>query len=534
MAKDINIHLKTQGAAQTKQQLEEVGKASQRVGEQTAAGQKRGADETEKTTQKISGMSRVLSSLKTQVMGLVGAYLGLQGVRAVVTWLIQKLERIAQLQKDIYQSSLSLAEMGQALEMQTGTRGMQMHWAQQVAGLQAAGALRGPGVAQQMMVSMDIALAAQGGIKNQQVMALAAQLAPFIGAAGLGPEEVSKLFEFAGTAGVPPTAEGYKDFFAKLQVGYTASKATVFGQYLLGLQKGVTPFMAMGGGLEKGISTFVGARAVSPNEALAATLVEQMARLASGAYERPRKAMERKLGISWEAISMDERLNALLQYVGGIPEARRGEVLAAQGFPIELTSRIGMMVSPEARGAMAGARGQVGAAAPAMIDELTRIYTESLLGRERATEAGIGLKKIIAAPEFADWQTRIKTARAEHEILVGKGRDRWIYDSLEPYVMAFEQMMAEIREIPSEAISKEEQSRIIMLYKRLNQSVTGMSTWLPATFYPKGLAEAEGYQYTQELQGLQGRAPMEIHYHNDQNYYPRVGSDERGPRFTQD
>jgi len=533
MAKDINIHVKTPGAQQAKQQLNEVGKSSQRVGDKTASGHKQAADAVDKSTQKLTGMGRILSTLKGQVMSLVGAWLGLQGVRAIINWLIQKLERIAQLQKDIYQQSLTLAQIGQALEMQTGTRGMQQYWAQQAAMLQAAGGLAGPGVAQQMMVSADIAFQAQGGIKSPQILAMLAQFAPFIGAQQMAPEEVAKLFEFAGTAGITPTPEAYKKFFAQLQAGYTASKATVFGQYLMGLQKGVTPYMAMGGTLEPGISAFVGARAVSPNEALAATLVEQMTRLASGAYERPRKAMERELGVSWETMTMDERLNALLQYVGGIPEARRGEVLAAQGFPIELTSRIGTMVSPEAMGAMGAAGRVVGVAGAPQIDQLSQDYLQSVLGKERKAEAEASLVKLKAAPEFADWQTRLKKAQADFDVLLAKNQDRWIKDSIEPQVMAIEALQKELEEHIKTLPEGEGRERAEALRERIQKSLSymvpfqyGLGIDVFPYAYPQGLAVGRGYEFTREFQ--------QIVYDNSTNYYPRTGSDERGPRVGRD
>ena len=424
MSKDINIHLKTRGAGQTKQQLEDVGQAAKQVGDKTAEGHKEGAGAVDKTSQKMTRMGRVLGNLKSQVMSFVGAYLGLQAVRGVVTWLITKLEKIAQLQKEIYEKSLSFMEVGQALEMQTGTVGMQQDWAQQATKLQAAGGLRGPDVAQQMMISMDVALQRQGGIKAPQVMALAMQLAPFVGAQQMGPEEVAKLFEFAETAGIAPTTEAYGKYFAKIQAGYTASKATVFGQYMVGLQKGVTPFMAAGGTLEEGIAAYSAARKVTYNEMVAAQLLEQTARLASGAYKKPREAIEQGLGVRWDELSMNERYNALLQYAGGLPGARREQILAEQGFPAEITSKIGMLVTPGALTTLAETREKVQASTTALLDKQTQAYLDSVLGKERIADAEIALKGIKVAPEFADWQTRLENAEEEVKIRAARGKVR--------------------------------------------------------------------------------------------------------------
>ncbi len=527
MAKDINIHVKAKDTGRTKQQLDDVGRSAKDVGTKTAEGSKQATAATDKTTQKLSGMGKILGTLKSQVMAFIGAWLGLQAVIKVVTYLIQKLERIQQLQREIYEKSLSFAEIGQALEFQTGTKGRQQHWATQAAGLQAAGGLASPAVAQQMLISMDIAFAAQGGIKSPQVMGVAGQLAPFVGAAGLGPSEVSQLFKFAGTAGIAPTTAAYKQYFAQLQAAYTASQSTDFGQFLSGAQKGVTEYITQGGTLGEGLSAYGGAVAVTASENLAATLVEQTARLSSGAYARPRQAIERGLGVRWEALSMNERMDALLKYVGGIPQSRRSQVLAEQGFPVELTTGIGKMITPGAMQTMAATREAVAGASAADVDAQTQAYLESTLGKAKAGEAGRAAKTIEAGPEFASWQERLKTARAEHEILVGKGEDRWIRDKVEPYVMAVEDLQKEITAFEprteEERLRKEE---LLFIIKSSMMMPTGLLTQFLGT---AGQVGGLGYKWTGEFEALQ--QPVII---NDSSvkYYPRVGTDDtgRGPR----
>jgi len=522
MSKDINIHLKTRGAEQTKQQLGEVGKKTQQLGQKTTEGQKQAADATEKASSKMTGMGRILTGLKSQVMGFVGAWLGLQGVQKVITYIIEKLERIQQLQKDIYQNSLNLAEIGQALEFQTGTRGKQQFWTQQAVSLQQAGGLVSPQVAQQMLVSMDIAFGAQGGIKNKQILDLGKQLAPFVGAAGLGPEQVAKVFEFAGTAGIAPTEQGYKQYFTQLQAAYTASKATDFGQFMLGIQRGVTPYMAMGGTLQEGLSTFAGARAVMSNEQLAAMLVEQVARLSGGGYEKPRMAIEKSLGVQWSQLSMDKRTAALLQYVKGIPESQRQQVLAKQGFPVELTSKIGMMVTPEAQQTMESTRKKVASATTNMVDQITDIYLKSVLGKERVSKAKIAEKEVETGPQFADWQTRISEARKDVEIDIAKGQDRWMSDKLEPYVLALEKMRDELKvegKPPSEGPEKE-------IYLDIEDAIADINrTFLSIYWYPPSLAARRGYRATERLNTLRGLGPAPIinNYDNRRIFNPVVG-----------
>jgi hypothetical protein len=294
---------------------------------------------------------------------------------------------------------------------------------------------------------LDIAFARQGGIKSRQIQELARQLAPFIGAAGLGPEEVAKVFEFAGTAGIAPTEQAYKEYFAKLQAGYTASKATDFGQFMMGLQKGGTAYMAMGGTLEEAISAFASARSVMANEALAATLIEQVTRLSSGGYEKPREAIEKKLGVRWENLAMDERMNALLRYVESIPEAKRGQVLTEQGFPAELTTQVGKMVSPEAKRTMEATRQQVADATAMMIEQQTKAYMESILAEQRKAEAEIAGKAVREGPAYASMLRHLSKARADFDISAAKGQDRWLRDSIEPQVLAIESFIAELDDL---------------------------------------------------------------------------------------
>jgi len=494
MAKDVNIHLKTTGAEQTKADLDRTGQSAKQLGDKTAEGQKRAGAATEQGTKKLGAMGRMINTLKTQVMGFIGAFLGIQAVVKVVTYLIRKLERVAELQKEIYEKSLQFAEIGQALEFQTGTLGKQQFWSKQAIELQKAGALRGPDVAQQMLVSADIAFADLGGVKNKAVRDLAKQLAPFVGAAGLGGEEVSKLFEFAGAAGIEPTADAYKQYFAQLHAGYTASKATDFGQFMMGLQKGGTAYTTMGGTLEEAISTFAAARSVMANESLAATLVEQVARLSGGGYEKPRAAMEQALGVTWSDMSMDERTAALLQYVGRLPQATRTQTLVEQGFPQELTTGIGKMVSPEAMHTLESTRQEVAEATASMLDEITQAYLESMLGKERQQQATIAKREAKQGPDFADWQRRMDDARSKFKIKEAANQDLLFRDALEPFFLTFVEMYNQLK-TPEGEIPSSGPARRLALEIRKEALRMGYLQFL----YPVGVAKKKGYEFSRRL-----------------------------------
>lgn len=522
--KDVNIHVKTPGAEEAKRHLDDVARSANHVGEKTADS----SAKFDQATVKISNMGNILSRLKTQVVGFLGAWLGLEGVQRLISGLIAKLERVVTLQKEIYDQSIDLNQVGQSLEMQTGTVGQQQQWTQKALALQQAGGLRDIGTAQQMMVSMDIAFAAQGGIKNPEVLGIANQLAPFVGANQLGGQEVTKLFEFAGTAGIAPTAGAYTDYFAKLQAGYTASKATDFGQFMIGLQKGGTAYMAAGGSLESVISQFSGARSVMANESLAATLMEQSLRLSSGGNIGVTKAIEESLGVNFAELSTDQRQQALLDYIQLLPEATRIQSLVAQGMPAELATGMSKLVSPEALTSTAAASTAVGGARAESVDKISSMYLRSPLGRERALDAKSAAEKIEASQAFTDWQQRLKGAKSRHDVLVAKGEDLWSRpDSAEPYLMVFDQMLAELSELEPKLSGDD-----VIKARRLRRDI--MFTMGQAEDYPvlklyPSRATKAGIEYGEQLGELKQTT---IIYDNSVNYQRPI--EGASPRYSQD
>ncbi len=539
--KEAKFHITAAGADQAKRQTKDVANSVKDLGDKTNEAGKKGAAGTDKSTKKLMGMGRVLTSLKSQVAGFITAWLGLQGVQKIITYLIEKLERVKQLQADIYQKSLSLAEVGQALEFQTGTAGKQQHWSRQAAMLQEAGGLPDISTAQSMMISGDIAFSAQGGIKNPKIMAMLKQIAPFAGTAGMTGDEVAKAFEFGGTAGIDRTPEAYSDYFAQLHAGYTASKADRFGPFMVGLQKGGTAYMSQGGSLVEAISSFASARAVTSNEALAANLLEQTARLSGGAYAKPRQSIERGLGVSWSDLTMDQRKSALLQHVSNIPESSRAEVLTAQGFPVELSTQIGKLVTPEAQDTLVATRQKVAAADRSSIDPMVQSYMQTDLAKQRQLDAQKSLMDLDIGPAFASWQRRIEKTKKAHDILVATGKDPTSSDRIQPYATALEEIVDELKEVEP-SLTGDDAERAAIMKRKLYTYINAMSDpFIGRFFYSKGYASARGQEFTEQLTEFQDAAlqtPAATVIHNDHsiNNYPVAGSDADrgiGGRFKQ-
>lgn len=474
---EIDIHIKAKNAEEAKRQLDELRKKFGQVGDDTEKSQKKGAEAADKHTQKLGGLSRVMSSLHTQVAGLLAGFLSLAVVQKIFDFLARRMENMAAAMREVNQQSLKLQQIGQALEFQTGTVGKQRDWAKTASDVQKAGALESPSVAQQMLISADIAFAKQGGIKNPAIIELVKQLAPMAGAGLLAPEQVAKFFEFAGAAQIEAAPDAYKDYFAKLRAGFTASKATNFGDFMIGLQKGATGYLAQGGTLTEAIAAFSSARSVMASEELAATLLEQTARLSGGGYERPRQAIERGVGVKWADINMDQRLAAVLKYVASIPEAQRTQKLVEQGFPAELASQVSKMVSPEASAVMASTRDAVKAASSSQIEEMSRAYMESAPAKEQAAMAAADAQKLAASPAFEAWDRRRKIAEEQFKVLYSQHRDRAVIpDKVEPDVMAYEQMIKEFEAFAPSA-SDPQAAAMLLRDMKLNVRALKLMPW---------------------------------------------------------
>jgi hypothetical protein len=509
---EVNIHLKTPGAQQAQQALGKTATSARKLGDEAHKGGRKGADGLGALEKKSKGIGNIFTTLKGQVIGFVGAWIGLEGVQKIITVIIQKLERMQQLQATIYQQTISLSELGQKLEYQTGTVGQQQGWAKKAVDLQAAGALKGTDVAQQMMVSADIAFAGMGGIKNPRVMAMLNKIAPIVGSAGFSGSEIAQAFEFAGSAGIQQNAGAYEDYFAKLHTAYTKSKATDPGGFISGLQSGVTGYIGLGGSMAKGMSLFGAARSVIGSEMQAGTAIEQLTRLSGGAYEKPRESLEKALGVKWSNLNMDQRAESLLQHAHNIPASERIQTLVEQGFPAELASVVAKLVSPEARGVLASTHIAVSDATAETETAQVQAYIKSPLGLERRSQAKRLAGKLKAGPAFAAWQRLYGDAESEFEILEAKGKDRWIQDRHEPTVMAMEKMLEQLEASPDYPDKQTDTSSL----KHSIGVLSGLTD-----IHPQAWGKAHGSEWAEYLT----EKGVNIHYHNDLNLNPRVGND---------
>jgi hypothetical protein len=171
---------------------------------------------------------KILAKILIGIAILVAGYLYFENKR---------IERIDKYQREIYEKSLPLLEMGQSLGAATGIFNREQYWAKQITLLQEAGGLKSPQIAQMILLQTNATYRKQGGIKNKAILDMLKEISPFFGNQQLSADEAAKLIEFAGDTNVPPDANEYWKFFDRMCTSFQSSRARTFGEYVTGLPR---------------------------------------------------------------------------------------------------------------------------------------------------------------------------------------------------------------------------------------------------------------------------------------------------------
>lgn len=190
-----------------------------------------------------------------------------------------------------------------------------------------------------------------------------------------------------------------------------------------------------------------------------------------------------------------------------MPKERTAKILAEQGFPAELTTGIGKLVIPKATGTLESTRQAVTEAVAHSIDQISQSYLDSILGKHREQEAVIAKRAAKAGPEFADWQRRLKDARDQFGYILDKGEDRWVKDSLEPYLIALEQMR---QELEAREGKRPTRGPALQLHYDILKQIDAMQDISRRYLYPTGLAAKRGYELSKRLTAIQQQPFEEI------------------------
>jgi len=334
MVKNINIPVSVEGAEQARSKLDSIGRGGKELGNQFVAGEIQVSGSADKMSEKLTFLDRVIGRVHSQVYRFVASWLGLIGAQRLISWLIDRLEKIQQLQKDICDKSQEMLELGQSLEVATGTKGKQQYWSEQISGVAAAGGLKSEEIARQMMLAANAAYSKQGGIGNKNILDFVKGISPFFGAQQLSADDASKLIEFAGAAGVPADKKDFYSFVSKLQAGAKTTGAKTFGEFFTGARESLAAFIAAGGSLDKGLGLYAASRGAA-GEGGAAAMMEGILKLATGLDKKEQRAVERSMKVDWSKLPLDERIDVLSKYIGGLPSQSRERILKRRGFPAE-------------------------------------------------------------------------------------------------------------------------------------------------------------------------------------------------------
>jgi hypothetical protein len=417
---EAKILISEQGAKQTQTAFDQTGKAAGKMGESVNKAGKSGSAAAGDIGTGADKAAGKLDNLSSKAMDMVKGFAGLSAVVAMINSLNEQLAETIRLRDQALQASMTPLELGQQMAVQTGS-GTQESWAKQITNLQMAAGFKGPQAAAELMTAMDVMFSDRGGIADQGISELTSAIAPDIAAMGLSGEQTSAAIKLAGTADVGADAESFKKFFAQLQTGFTKSKSTSMGEFLSGLQKGGTAYVAQGGSLTGAISNYSGALSVSANENLASTLLEQATRIAGGGYEKPRQAIESAYGVSFSDLSIDQRYQLLIDYAGRLPESQRMQFLTEAGVPAELASGFSKLATGGARKATASTAAAVGAASGSMITAQTARYKQSPVYRVNRQASSSGADKLLGAENY-DTQIMLKRqAEQQYEQMVLAG-----------------------------------------------------------------------------------------------------------------
>ena len=113
MAKDVNIHVKAKGAAQTKQQLDQVGKSTEGVGKKAKKGAA-GVDKLSGSAEKAQGrFSKFASGLLAWGAGLIGITATITAVTNAIKVQAEALKEHARIAEEQQKKLLKLQAMGE-------------------------------------------------------------------------------------------------------------------------------------------------------------------------------------------------------------------------------------------------------------------------------------------------------------------------------------------------------------------------------------------------------------------------------------
>lgn len=227
---------------------------------------------TKRKSKELSGVGRILTSLKDQVVGYVASWVGLNAVQSALRAHIERLEKIRELQNQIVETAQGTANQAAGAAVQifgaAGTRNVDraISLAQRVAGPSGSTLAQGINFARAGDLAFGGLIDSSGNV-NQAAIAstvAAAQVAQALDLTGAADQQA--FFEIL-KQNQATTPKQVRAVSARLQAGFRSSEAPNFGAFASGLVRSGLPALLAGGlSLEDAISLNVRARAITTGE----------------------------------------------------------------------------------------------------------------------------------------------------------------------------------------------------------------------------------------------------------------------------
>ena len=268
--KDINIHLKTQGTAQTKQEVDSVGNSTEKMGKKIDAA----GGQSQANVSRFEALRNTLATLKSQILGILGTIGAL--IAILIKW-EQHAQKTAAAQKGLVDSTKGLDQATKAYASQANVMGdpaMVDKGRQQIIDLQQAAKLGTMDQAGNIISATHSAFGTSGELLDKDTMGIATALGNFarmknVDDAGIG--DATKLLAAMGVK----NKEEAELRLQQLSTVQLQSKAQTFSEFIGGAIKSMVPALAQKSSPEFAMGAYGSALDVAASKDLAAEMTKQ-------------------------------------------------------------------------------------------------------------------------------------------------------------------------------------------------------------------------------------------------------------------
>jgi len=514
MAKNINIHVKTRGAHQTKRQLDEVGRGAKRVGSET---EKMGAKSSRASKwitaglAKIAGPAGILAVIAAMVTAGTKVAKFFDNLKSQLDESISKIQALRAEFEGLYEAKGAFTEEGRAAVTK-----------------EAVSLLKETRVSKQIGLPVIEAYERQFGglVKTGELSkeAYAQGLKGMLGYAqrhgGAATPELIALMRGWGMA----TPEQQGVFRRQIAAGAATSGLTD-AELITALGRGMPTIKAMGWTPTQAAETIAVLAAGETGRKKASLPATTLQGLLA-----PQLANIEKLGISEEIGRDPQKLLAHLAVMRGRMDPKAFSQMLTQIYGTEAAAGVYKLVGAP-RGGIRGALAQAAGA-----EGLKAETEEERTSRET-------LQRITAGGEAAALEESLNRTR-EHQYRreirrIGAEKQRALAEYEEPVWQYAREVLTIGKEKEKEQaairawveqLSPEERVALLGEYREpLMSEYDALRAAWKAKTYEEQYEALVGTPPTPV-----GAGPVTINYNNNIIYHPRFGSDERGPRFTQD